>query len=102
MTSFQWFYFRKPVEEAKLNSSMKQAAAIPYNLRCQGRVVGERYLRPRQVQLHHSSKKRRPRRRQKPCDPPLPECDKDEEPSLPEGGKDENAPLPEGGEDEKK
>ncbi|XP_020982888.1 uncharacterized protein LOC107496662 isoform X2 [Arachis duranensis] len=92
---------------------MKQAAAIiPYNLRCHGRVVGERYLRPRQVQLHHSSnkplsvnhssKKRRPRCRQKPCDPPLPECDKDEELSLPEGGKDENAPLLEGGNDEKK
>ncbi|QHN91235.1 uncharacterized protein DS421_17g573130 [Arachis hypogaea] len=91
---------------------MKQPPAIPYNLRCHGRVVGERYLRPRQVlvdhssnkqvSVNHSSKKRRPRRRQKPCDPPLPECDKDEEPSLPEGGKDENPPLPEGGNDEKK
>ncbi|XLU22311.1 hypothetical protein S245_058377, partial [Arachis hypogaea] len=103
---------KQPVEEVKFNSSMKEAAAIPYNLRCNGRVVGERYLRPRQVQLdhssnkplsvNHSSKKRRPRRRQKPCDPPLPECDKDEEPSLPEAGKDENAPLLEGGKDEKK
>ncbi|QHN91245.1 uncharacterized protein DS421_17g573200 [Arachis hypogaea] len=105
-------FFKEAVEEVKFNSSMKEAAAIPYNLRCHGRVVGERYLRPRHVQLDHSSnkplsvnhnsKKRRSRRRQKPCDPPLPECDKDEEPSLPEGGKDENPPLPEGGNDEKK
>ncbi|XLT64888.1 hypothetical protein HN873_021327 [Arachis hypogaea] len=104
--------YSEPVEEVKFKSSMKQPPAIPYNLRCHGRVVGDRYLRPRQVQLHHSSnkplsvthssKKRQPRRRQKPCDPPLPECDKDEELSLPEGGKDENAPLLEGGNDENK
>ncbi|KAL1307866.1 hypothetical protein AAHE18_17G064500 [Arachis hypogaea] len=53
----------EPVVEVKLKSSMKEAAAIPYNLRCHGRVVGDRYLRPRQVQVDYSSKRRRSRRR---------------------------------------
>ncbi|MED6110526.1 hypothetical protein PIB30_043779 [Stylosanthes scabra] len=82
---------------------MKQPPAIPYNLRCHGRVVGKRYLRPRQVPLDHShsellpvnccSKKHQPRRRscqrKNPCDPPLPEGGKDKEAPLAEGGKDE-------------
>ncbi|KAL4299038.1 hypothetical protein S83_057804 [Arachis hypogaea] len=55
--------FAEPVVEVKLKSSMKEAAAIPYNLRCHGRVVGDRYLRPRQVQVDYSSKRRRSRRR---------------------------------------
>ncbi|RYR03217.1 hypothetical protein Ahy_B06g082071 isoform C [Arachis hypogaea] len=60
---------------------MKQAAAIPYNLRCHSRVVGECYLRPRQVQSKTT----------------LSESDEDDEPCLPETGKDEEPPLPEGG-----